>query len=134
MQSFDVQSIAIAAPRDAVFAFVANPENLPLWAHAFKRADRRSALLRTPQGEAEIRLETAVSEASGAIDWHMTFPDGAKGSAYSRVVPDGDAGSIYSFVLMAPPVPLEQLEGALAAQKATLAQELKRLGELLAGR
>ena len=35
--------------------------------------------------------------------------------------------SVYSFVLMAPPVPLEALEGALSTQMAVLAQELQTL-------
>lgn len=46
---------------------------------------------------------------------------------FSRVTPDGDRGSVYSFVLMAPPVPLEALEGALSAQVEILANELKAL-------
>ena len=38
---------------------------------------------------------------------------------------------IFSFVLTPPPVPLEQLEGALEAQSRTLAEELKKLKEIL---
>ncbi len=37
---------------------------------------------------------------------------------------------IYSFVLHAPPVPLEQLEGALDAQRVTLQKELATLKSL----
>ncbi|WP_346914182.1 hypothetical protein [uncultured Roseibium sp.] len=57
----------------------------------------------------------------------MTFPDGSVGTAYSRVTPDGAEKSIYSFVLMAPPVPLEMLEGALSEQMGILARELVEL-------
>jgi hypothetical protein len=57
----------------------------------------------------------------------MTFPDGSVGTAYSRVTPDGEYRSVFSFVLMAPPVPLEELEGALEAQRKVLANELVRL-------
>ncbi len=71
---------------------------------------------------------------TGTIDWKMTFPDGAIGVAYSRVTPDGEARSVYSFVLMAPPVPLEALEGALKAQSETLAKELLRLKDILEGK
>jgi len=126
MQTFDVQSISINAPLDVVFAYISQPENLPQWTHAFARADARSALLRTPQGEVEITLETLVSQAAGSVDWRMTYPDGSVGMAYSRVVPDGPS-VIYSFTLMAPPLPLEELEGALNAQSAILAGELKIL-------
>jgi hypothetical protein len=39
---------------------------------------------------------------------------------------------LYSFVLLAPPVPLEQVEGALAEQAKVLRQELAALEERLA--
>lgn len=130
MKTHDVQSIAIARPSQLVFDFVANPANLPKWTNAFKRADGESADLVTPAGAVPIRLDTRARAAEGTVDWHMTFPDGSVGSAYSRVTPDGD-GAIYSFVLMAPPVPLEALEGALAEQMETLAHELRDLKEQL---
>jgi Polyketide cyclase / dehydrase and lipid transport len=131
MRRFDVQSIAIAAPRRRVFDFIADPANLPRWTDAFKQADRRSARMETPQGVVKVQLQTDARQDAGTIDWVMTFPDGAVGTAYSRVTPEGEAKSIYSFVLMAPPVPLEALEGALEAQREILAQELVRLREIL---
>jgi hypothetical protein len=131
MKTFDVQSIAIAVARDRVFDFLADPANLPRWAEAFKRADAHSALMETPGGGVDIALRTDVRADAGTVDWTMQFPDGAIANAYSRVTPDGKDGSIYSFVLMAPPVPLEALEGALDAQCRTLAGELIRLKAVL---
>jgi hypothetical protein len=61
----------------------------------------------------------------------MTFPGGAVGTAYARVTPNGENRSIFSFVLMAPPVPLEAVEGALDAQRKMLAEELQRLKTIL---
>ncbi|MEE4015543.1 hypothetical protein V1T76_26010 [Roseibium sp. FZY0029] len=127
MKTHDVQSISIAKPRSEVFAYIANPENLPKWTNAFKSADAESAELVTPNGAVPIRLETRASAEHGTVDWIMTFPDGSKGAAYSRVTEDVSDTSIYSFVLMAPPVPLEMLEGALEEQKKTLAKELVSL-------
>lgn len=127
MKIFDVQAIAIDRPAGTVFAYIAQPSNLPKWTHAFMNADSTSAELATPNGAVPISLETITHEGHGTIDWKMTFPDGTAGTAYSRVTPDGDKSSIYSFVLMAPPVPLEMLEGALAAQIGILAEELKTL-------
>ena len=127
MKTHDVQSISIAKPRSEVFAYIANPENLPKWTNAFKSADAESAELVTPNGAVPIRLETRASADQGTVDWIMTFPDGSKGAAYSRVTEDEGDTSIYSFVLMAPPVPLEMLEGALEEQKKTLAKELVSL-------
>jgi hypothetical protein len=131
MKTFDVQSIDIEAPRTSVFAFVAEPANLPLWTHAFRSADGHSARMETPQGTVDIALDTDARREAGTIDWTMTFPDGQKGLAYSRVTPDGPSRSIYSFVLMAPPVPLEEIEGTLEVQRRTLAKELVRLKEIL---
>jgi hypothetical protein len=62
----------------------------------------------------------------------MTFPDGSVGRAFSRLVDRGDH-SLYSFVLLAPPVPLAQVEGALAEQGRTLREELAALQRKLAG-
>lgn len=128
MKTFDVQSVGIGRSAGDVFCFIADPANLPKWTHAFKSADATSAELVTPNGGAvPIALETIVHGGHGTIDWKMTFPDGTAGMAYSRVTPDGADRSIYSFVLMAPPVPLEALEGALSAQMAILAGELEAL-------
>jgi hypothetical protein len=64
----------------------------------------------------------------------MTFPDGSVGTAYARVTPDGENRAVFSFVLMAPPVPLEAMEGALEVQRKILAEELVRLKTILEAR
>ena len=122
-----MQSIGIEAPRSRVFEFVAQPSNLPRWTSAFKSADARSARLETPQGAVTIELRTDARRDAGTVDWTMIFPDGSVGTAYARVTPDAEDRSVFSFVLMAPPVPLEALEGALDAQRRILAEELVRL-------
>lgn len=129
-KNFDVQSVLINADVEQVFNFVANPSNLPNWTNAFKQADNEQAILATPEGEVPIKLEVKASKEHGTVDWYMYFPDGSLGTAYSRVTPnDGGKTSVYTFVLMAPPVPLEQLEGALEQQKAILAEELENLSK-----
>jgi len=133
MKTFDIQSVGMEVPASRAFDYIADPANLPNWTSAFKRVEGSKALLETPQGGVAIDLVTTARRESGVIDWKMTFPDGAVGIAYSRVTPDGEARSVYSFVLMAPPVPLEALEGALEAQRQTLAKELLRLKDLLEG-
>ena len=81
MKTFDVQSIAIAAPWRRVFDYVAEPTNLPRWTDAFKQADHNSARMETPEGVVNIDLKTDARGDAGTIDWFMTFPDGAIGSA-----------------------------------------------------
>lgn len=131
MKTFDVQATLIDRPASAVFDYVAQPANLPKWTSAFTRADASSADMTTPNGTLSIGLETVANSDSRTVDWHMTMPDGSVGSAFSRVTPDGQGSAIYSFVLMAPPVPLEMLEGALSAQIETLGEELATLKAIL---
>ncbi len=132
MKNFDVQSIGLTVSADAAFDYISQPANLPKWTNAFSRADDKTADLVTPNGEVPITLQTVASREAGNVDWLMTFPDGSVASAYSRITPNSAATSIYSFVLMAPPVPLEALEGALEAQKGILAAELEKLKGILA--
>jgi polyketide cyclase/dehydrase/lipid transport protein len=131
MRMFDVQAIEINAPRDAVFAFVRDPANLPRWAHAFQAADETRARLVTPGGTVDIGLRTETMLSTGTVDWHLQFPDGSVGPAHSRVIETSRGTAIYSFVLHAPPVPIERLEGALDAQRATLQKELVTLKSLM---
>jgi hypothetical protein len=131
MQTFDVQAIEIQATPLKVFEFVREPGNLPRWAHAFKSAGGGRALLETPAGAVDIGLSTEADSKTGTVDWRLEFADGSVGLAQSRVTKTTRGTSIYSFVLHAPPVPLEQLEGALAAQRLTLAKELSTLKSIL---
>lgn len=131
MRAHEVRSIEIEAPYERVFPFIAEAANLPRWAHAFESVEGTRARLQTPNGAAEIDLHVHASIEHGTIDWEMTFPDGATATAMSRVTRAPHGRVVYTFVLNAPPLPLEQLEGALAAQVQTLELELQRLRKLL---
>lgn len=130
IKTFDVQYIEIEAPFEKVFSFIAEPRNLPQWTAAFREANNQSALLVTPNGELRIGLKT-YTDPSGVIDWHMQMPDGSIGKAYSRVTALPNGNVVYSFVMLAPPVPVEEVEGTLEEQKKLLAAELKKLAQLL---
>ena len=131
MRMFDVQAIEIVAPSFKVFEFVREPENLPKWAHAFVSAERGRARLATPNGAVDIALDVSSNAAAATVDWRLSFSDGSVGVAQSRVTETTRGTSIYSFVLHAPPVALEQVEGALDAQIATLRSELATLKSLI---
>jgi len=131
LKTFDVQSIELEVPGEQAFAYLADPARLPEWTSAFARVEGGRARLRTPAGETEIDLAVQAHAEAGTVDWKMGFGDGSIAMAYSRLVPSGVGRCIYSFVLMAPPVPLEQLEGALAEQSRTLAEELGTLRRVL---
>jgi hypothetical protein len=132
MRHFDVQAIEIAGPFERAFRFVADPRNLPEWTNAFVWVSGGRAMLATPRGSVEVGLEVRASLEWGTVDWIMTFHDGSVGRAFSRLLPLDHARTLYSFVLLAPPVPLEQVEGALAEQAKVLTQELTALQERLA--
>lgn len=127
MKSFDVQSIDLNASCSQAFAYIANPEHLPAWTNAFASVIPGRALMRTPTGEVMIDLEVQASSDLGTVDWCMRFPDRSVAKAFSRVVALAPDRCVFSFVLTPPPVPLEQLEGALEAQSRTLAEELEKL-------
>ena len=131
MKDYDVQSIKLNVPRDEAITYIADAINLPEWTSAFAAVTGKQALMRTPNGEVEIGLDVYSSEEDGAIDWRMAFPDGSVAVAYSRVVALSSDSCVYCFVLTPPPVPLEQLEGALVAQSRTLVHELVKLKQIL---
>ena len=131
MRMFDVQAVEIAVPRQTVFEFVRDPANLPKWAHAFVTAEPGRARLETPAGAVDVALSVTADAETGIVDWRLAFPDGTIGLAQSRVTDTARGTSIYSFVLHAPPVALELIEGALEAQRALLTSELATLKSLM---
>jgi len=131
MRMFDVQGIEITAPRARVFEFLRDPAHLPEWARAFVSAGAGRARLEAPTGTVEVGLHVTDDARAGTVDWRLEFPDGSIGIAQSRVTETTRGTCIYSFVLHAPPVALEQIEGALEAQSVTLRSELATLKSLL---
>jgi len=131
MKRFDVQGIELDVPPEQAFSYIADHTHLPRWTSAFASVTNGRAVLRTPNGEVGIGLEVHASEQHGTVDWHMTFPDGSVATAFSRVVKLDPQHCVFSFVLTPPPVPLEQLEGALEAQSRTLSEELGHLKRIL---
>lgn len=131
MRMFDVQGIEILATCERVFEFVKQPAHLPQWAHAFVSATDDRACLETPRGAVDVALRVSADAKTGVVDWRLVFPDGSIGLAHSRVTGTTRGTSIYSFVLHAPPVALEGVEGALDAQRALLQSELATLKSLM---
>jgi hypothetical protein len=131
MRSFHVQGIEIRARSCRVFEFLKDPVNLPHWAHAFVSAEDGRARLETPAGTVDVGLEVSADAETGVVDWRLEFPDGTVGIAHSRVTETTRGTCIYTFVLHAPPVALEQVEGALEAQRVLLESELATLKSLM---
>ena len=129
----DTQSVTIDMPPSHVFAFIADPENLPSWAVGFCRGIRRDAaagqwIVTTTQGDVPIRFVTL--ETAGTIDFYFTPAPGVELAAFSRVIPNG-AGSEYIFTqLQSMGMSDEVFEGQMRA----LAGELRVLQGLLQAR
>jgi hypothetical protein len=133
MEMFDVQGIEIMAARRKVFEFLKEPANLPRWAHAFVSVGDGRARLEAPAGAVDVGVEVTADADTGVVDWRLTFPDESVGIAQSRVTETTRGTCVYSFVLHAPPVALEHVEGALDAQRALLQSELAILKSLMEG-
>ena len=131
VKNFDIQGIDLAVPAEEAFLFIADPAQLPQWTSAFVSVHKGRALMRTPSGEVDIELDVQASPEHGTVDWRMGFPDGSVATAFSRLVEIDPKHCVYSFVLTPPPIPLEQLEGALNVQSRTLAEELRKLKRIL---
>lgn len=130
MKRYEVLETEIEAMYDKVFAYIADPKNLPEWALLFKSADEDSAVIDFPTGQIKIRLDTKTNE-SGVIDWHMHMPDGHIEIVHSRVSKLPNGNSLYVFVFNVPPVSDEEVEEALKAQKELVTKELENLRKIL---
>lgn len=131
MKTYDLQGVELQVSCRRAFDFIADPKQLPRWTHAFASVDDGYAVMRTPNGEAKIRLAVHAAAEQGTVDWVMTFADGSVATAFSRLVHLGPKRCVFGFVLTPPPVPLEQLEGTMEQSAKTLAAELKTLKQVL---
>ena len=78
-----------------------------------------------------MSLDVSADADMGIVDWRLVFPDNSVSVAQSRVTETMRGTCIYSFVLHAPPAALEQVEGALEAQRTLLQSELATLKALM---
>lgn len=104
-----------------LFAFLADPSNLPRWAAGFCRSIRQDGdrwFVQTPQGEVAIRYVT--DPGLGIIDFHMAPGPDIEAASFSRVLPNGD-GSEYVFTqFQTPGMPDSVFEAQVRALKEEL--------------
>lgn len=130
----DTRAVTIQAPATEVFAFIANPENLPRWAVGFCRAIRPDPekagwwIVTTAQGDLPVRYATDVER--GTIDFYLSPTPDVDVPAFSRVIPNGN-GADYVFTQHQPPgMPDEVFERQVHA----LLEELQVLRALIQAR
>lgn len=119
-------TLAISAPKDTVFDFLSNIENLPKWATLFckqlKRENNGRYKVVTPQGEISFAIES--DRASGTID--MFGGPNEREMAYwpARIVARPDGGSLFLFTAFQYPGMSDE---AFATQCAGLEQEFPHI-------
>jgi hypothetical protein len=117
----NTEQVTINVDHRHLFAFVADPGNLPKWAVGFCRAIRRDGdrwFAQTSQGEVAIRYVTHPD--LGTIDFHISPAPGIDVAAFSRVLPNGD-GSEYVFTqFQSPGMPDDVFESQVRALKEEL--------------
>jgi len=94
-----IAHVAIDAPAAIVYAFAANPENLPRWAPGFAHAVTRSSedhVVETPDGPHVLRF--CARNDFGVLDHWVYTPDGTEFYNPMRVVAHG-AGCLVAFTL-----------------------------------
>ncbi|UAL29749.1 SRPBCC family protein [Nocardioides rotundus] len=129
MESRHVSTV-IAAEPDAVYAFAAEPENLPRWASGLAEAEvaREGDLLvvESPMGRVTVRF--APPNEYGVLDHDVTLPSGAVVTNPLRVVAHPH-GSEVVFTVRRLDLAAEEFDRDCA----TVARDLDRLRELVEG-
>jgi len=118
------------APRDEVFAYLADIEKLPEWATEFARelkvVDGRYKVV---NGLGEFFFEIRADRESGVIDMLAGPNEDALALFPTRVVPLADGGSAFTFTMFqAPGQPEEQFEGQFASLRREFGNLERRFG------
>jgi hypothetical protein len=88
-------SVSIERPADAVYAFVADPANLPRWATAFCVSVRRSGdewIVETPA--APVRIAFAAPNALGVVDHVVTVSPELEVFSPMRIIANGSGSEV----------------------------------------
>lgn len=94
------ETCVVTAPKDTVFAFLSNIENLPKWSTKFVKkiilTDGKYKAM-TPIGEVFIRLD--INEKAGLIDIYAGSTEDNMTPAYLRIVslPDDSTAVMFTF-------------------------------------
>lgn len=129
--SQDVEHISIFINRspEAVYAFAANPENLPLWAAGLARSElsreEGTWIAEAPFGTVKIRF--VPPNTLGVMDHEVELESGLVVYNPMRVVPNGQ-GSEFIFSLLRQP---DMSDEAFAADKEAIEADLATLKALL---
>lgn len=113
-------SVGIAVEPAKVYAFTADPANLPLWAPGFvKSIEQRGAswIAQTSLGEVAFRF--APSNDLGVLDHDVELPEGTFHNPM-RVIPNGAGSEVLFTLLQLPGVSDQQFQQDMDTVRADL--------------
>jgi uncharacterized protein YndB with AHSA1/START domain len=122
-------STQIARPAGQVYAFLADPANLPQWAAGLSGSiEQRDGrwFADSPMGDVEVRF--VEQNPYGVLDHDVTLPDGTTVTNPMRVIADDDGCEVVFTVRRAPGATDAELQADAAAVRADFAT-LKHLLE-----
>lgn len=123
-------SVFIAVPPAVVYAFAADPVNLPAWVPSFCRSvslrDGRW-LVQSPAGPAEFAFVEA--NPYGVLDHTITFGSGMRLTNPMRVVPNGEGSELLFTLFQRPGMSDQQFE----QDAVEVRRDLETLRRLLEG-
>lgn len=114
MATLAARIIHISISRDwrAVYAFMAKPENMPLWASGLSSGltrDGEDWIAPGPLGNARVHF--APDNTFGVVDHLVTLENGLKVHNALRVVPNGDGAEVMFTLLRQADMSDEQFAG-----------------------
>jgi hypothetical protein len=124
-------AVQIAAPAAEVYAFAADPTNLPRWASGLARAhvELREGrwIAASPMGEVEV--EFVPRNEFGILDHDVTLPSGEVVTNPVRVLPNEDGCDVLFTVRQRPGMSDEEMSRDVS----TVRGDLETLSRLLGG-
>lgn len=118
-------SIFIARPPADVYAFAANPKNLPRWASGLAQSevkrDGDGWVVDAPFGRARVKF--VPPNPFGVLDHDVTLPSGRTVHNPMRVIPNGDGSEFVLTLIRQPGMTDEQF----AADRAAVQRDLQSL-------
>jgi hypothetical protein len=121
----------IDRPADEVYAYAADPENLPTWAPGLGSAVENVEdrwYVDTPMGR--VGFAFVERNAFGVLDHEVTLPSGEVSYNPMRIVPDGEGCEAVFTLRRSPDVSGEEFERDANA----VAADLARLKQIVEGR
>ncbi len=121
-------SVSIAAAPQQVYAFAANPENLPQWVPSFCKSVKKvnnNWVVESPLGPAIFRF--VESNPFGVLDHVVKLASGVEFQSPMRVIPNGDGCEVIFTLFRTADMTDEQY----AADAKLVESDLRRLKEIV---